>query len=81
MSKKRQKSEVKQAVDLVGTDQSDEETVADQDSYDGYYDDVLPPDLDRIGEGMDKQLIQKIAAVVAVVLLIVSMCVLMLYLL
>ena len=81
MSKKRKKSEVKQAVDQVGTDQPDEETVADQDSYDGYYDDVLPPDLDRIGEGMDKQLIQKIVAVVAAVLLIVSLCVLMLYLL
>lgn len=23
------------------------------DDYDGYYDDVLPPDLDRIGEGVD----------------------------
>ena len=42
MSKKRKKSEVKQTVDPVGTDQPDEETGAAQDSYDGYYDDVLP---------------------------------------
>ena len=81
MFHKRKKSEAKQTEDKAGTDRPDEETGADQEPYDGYYDDVLPPDLDRIGEGMDKYLIEKIAAVIVAVLFIVSMCVLMLYLL
>lgn len=51
------------------------------DGYDGYYNDVLPPDLDRVKEGLDKELIKKIAAVAVGVVFIISMCVVMLYLL
>lgn len=51
------------------------------DGYDGYYNDVLPPDLDRVKEGLDKELIKKIVAVAVGVVFIISMCVVMLYVL
>lgn len=53
------------------------EAVADD--YDGYYDDVLPPDLDRIREGVDKNLIKKIAVLAVSVILVISLCVILLY--
>ena len=43
------------------------------DGYDGYYNDVLPPDTDRVKDGMDKELIKKIVALcigVSVIILI-----------
>ena len=51
------------------------------DGYDGYYDDVQPPDLDRTREGVDKELVKKIVILGVSVLLIISLCVVMLYLL
>lgn len=51
------------------------------DGYDGYYDDVLPPDMDRVREGLDKELIKKIIALGVGVVLIISLCVVMMYLL
>ena len=51
------------------------------DGYDGYYDDVLPPDVDRIEEGVDKGLIKDIALLCIAVVLIVGICVAMLYVL
>lgn len=51
------------------------------DGYDGYYNDVLPPDLDRVKEGLDKELVKKIVAVAVGVVFIISMCVVMLYVL
>ena len=51
------------------------------DGYDGYYDDVLPPDIDRVREGLDKELIKKIVALGVGVVLIISLCVVMMYLL
>ena len=57
-----------------------EETPVD-DGYDGYYDDVLPPDLDREREGLDKELIKKIVALGVGVVLIIAMCVVMMYVL
>ena len=52
-----------------------------EDGYDGYYDDVLPPDIDRVREGLDKELIKKIIALGIGVVLIISLCVVMMYLL
>ena len=49
------------------------------DGYDGYYDDVIPPDTDRVKEGLDKELIKKIVALSIGVIFIISMCVVMLY--
>ena len=49
--------------------------------YDGYYDDVLPPDVDRIEEGVDKRLIRDIILLCIAVVLIIGLCVAMLYVL
>ena len=49
--------------------------------YDGYYDNVLPPDNDRVKEGLDKDLIKKIVALSIGVVFIISICVVMLYVL
>lgn len=51
------------------------------DGYDGYYNDVLPPDLDREKEGLDKELIKKISALAIAVILIIGLCVVMMYVL
>lgn len=51
------------------------------DGYDGYYNDVLPPDLDREKEGLDKELIKKIVALGIAVVFIIGICVAMMYLL
>lgn len=58
-----------------------EETKPEDDGYDGYYDDVQPPDLDRTREGIDKELVKKIIILGVSVLLIISLCVVMMYLL
>ena len=64
----------------VNAVQMAEEPIVDDD-YDGYYDDVLPPDLDREKEGLDKELIRKVALVGIGVFVIISMCVALLYVL
>lgn len=51
------------------------------DGYDGYYNDVLPPDLDRVKEGLDKELIKKIVALCVAVIFIIGLCVVMMYVL
>lgn len=56
-------------------------TLPADDGYDGYYDDVLPPDADRVQEGVDKELIKKIIAIAIGAIFIISMCVAMLYVL
>ena len=72
--KKKKKAPPKKVVAPV------EETPVD-DGYDGYYDDVLPPDLDREREGLDKELIKKIVALGVGVVFIIAMCVVMMYVL
>lgn len=49
------------------------------DPYDGYYDDVLPPDTDSRQEGLDKELAGKIALVSGSVLLAAVLCIALLY--
>ena len=51
------------------------------DGYDGYYDDVLPPDIDRERDGVDKELVKKIVILGICVVLIISLCVVMMYVL
>ena len=58
-----------------------EEIKPEDDGYDGYYDDVLPPDVDRTREGIDKELVKKIIVLGVSVLLIISLCVVMMYML
>lgn len=43
------------------------------DGYDGYYNDVLPPDTDRVKEGLDKELIKKIVALCVAVIFIIGL--------
>ncbi len=52
-----------------------------EDDYDGYYDDILPTDEGRFSDGVDKNLIKKVIAIIGSVLLIVALCVLMMYML
>ena len=58
-----------------------DESTTEVDGYDGYYDDVLPPDLDRTRDGIDKDLVKKIIVVGVCVVLIISLCVVMMYVL
>ena len=51
------------------------------DGYDGYYNDVLPPDTDRVKDGLDKELVKKIVALCIGVTVIILMCVTLLYIL
>ena len=51
------------------------------DGYDGYYNDVLPPDTDRVKDGLYKDLIKKIVAICVGVTVIILMCVALLYVL
>ena len=51
------------------------------DGYDGYYNDVLPPDTDRAMDGLDKELVKKIVALCIGVTVIILMCVALLYIL
>lgn len=58
----------------------DTETVVD-DGYDGYYDDVRPIDEDREQEGVDKEIIKKIAVIIAGLFVVIVACVALMYLL
>lgn len=49
------------------------------DGYDGYYNDVLPPDLDRVKEGVDKELVKRIAILSVAAIFIIGLCVGMMY--
>lgn len=49
------------------------------DGYDGYYNDVLPPDLDRVKEGVDKELVKRIAILAGAAIFIIGLCVGMMY--
>lgn len=51
------------------------------DGYDGYYNDVLPPDQDRIHEGLDKELIKNIVVLGIGFSVIVGLCIALLYVL
>ena len=51
------------------------------DGYDGYYNDVLPPDQDRISEGLDKELVKNIVTLGIGFTVIIGLCVALLYVL
>ena len=60
---------------------SDTEKEPVDDGYDGYYDDVLPPDLDRLEEGLYKNLIRRIIILGVGTAVIIGLCIAMLYML
>lgn len=74
-TRKKKKKATKKAAAPVEAD------VPVDDGYDGYYDDVLPPDIDREREGLDKDLLKKIVALGIGVVFIIAMCVVMMYVL
>ena len=78
--KKPKKEKAKKKNKAKKKDEILEEIVGEpvDDGYDGYYDDVIPPDTDRVKEGLDKELIKKIVALSIGVIFIISICVVML---
>lgn len=77
--KRRQPKPKKEKVQKPSLPEIEGEPV--EDGYDGYYDDILPPDLDREKEGPDKELIKKIVSLTVAVILIIGLCVVMMYVL
>ena len=77
--KRRQPKPKKEKVQKPSLPEIEGEPV--EDGYDGYYDDILPPDLDREKEGPDKELIKKIINLTVAVILIIGLCVVMMYVL
>lgn len=49
------------------------------DGYDGYYNDVLPPDMDRTGEGIDTELMKQIILLAFGFALAIGACLVMMY--
>lgn len=80
--KQKKPKQNRQAARDIPSFQPDGMEVQEQDDgYDGYYDDILPVDEGSHGEGLDKELVKKIAALTAGALLIVAACVALMYLL
>ena len=52
-----------------------------EDDYDGYYDDIVPPDAGETRQALDKAIVKKIALLVIGVLVVVGACVAIMYLL
>ena len=51
------------------------------DGYDGYYDDIRPVDEGHEREGVDKELIKKIAIIICVLFVVIAACVALMYVL
>lgn len=49
------------------------------DSYDGYYDDVLPVDENVEGQGIDKTMVKNLIIIIAGVIVAISICVAAMY--
>lgn len=74
-SKKKKKKPIKKA-----ESSTEDETVVD-DGYDGYYDDIRPIDEGHEREGVDKELIKKIAFIIGVLFVVIAACVALMYVL
>lgn len=74
-SKKKKKTSIKKA-----ESSTEDETVVD-DGYDGYYDDIRPIDEGHEREGVDKELIKKIAIIIGVLFVVIAACVALMYVL
>lgn len=74
-SKKKKKKPVKKPESSIEV-----ETVVD-DGYDGYYDDIRPIDEGHEREAMDRELIKKIAIIIAVLFVVIAACVALMYVL
>ena len=56
------------------------ETVVD-DGYDGYYDDIHPIDEGHEREGVEKELVKKIAIIIGALFVVIAACVALMYVL
>lgn len=74
-SKKKKKKPIKKA-----ESSTEDETVVD-DGYDGYYDDIRPIDEGHERQGVDKELIKKIAIIIGVLFVVIAACVALMYVL
>lgn len=74
-SKKKKKKPIKKP------ESSSEVETAVDDGYDGYYDDIRPIDEGREREGVDKELIKKIAIIIGVLFVVIAACVALMYVL
>ena len=79
VSKKTSKSKKKKPV-IKSESSIEPETVVD-DGYDGYYDDIRPIDEGHEREGVDKELIKKIAIIIGVLFVVIIACVALMYVL
>ena len=75
----KEKSKEKQPIKKPESSIEDE-TVVD-DGYDGYYDDVRPVDEGHERDGVDKELIKKIAIIIGVLFVVIVACVALMYVL
>ena len=75
IAKKKKKKPVKKLESSI-----EDETVVD-DGYDGYYDDVRPVDEGHELDGVDKELIKKIAIIIGVLFVVIIACVALMYVL
>ncbi len=73
--KKKKKKPIKKTESSIEVD-----PVVD-DGYDGYYDDVRPVDEGHEREGIDKELIKKIAIIIGVLFVVIAACVALMYVL
>lgn len=73
--KKKKKKPIKK------TESSIEVDLVVDDGYDGYYDDVRPVDEGHEREGIDKELIKKIAIIIGVLFVVIAACVALMYVL
>lgn len=74
-SKKKKKKPIKKP------ESSSEVETAVDDGYDGYYDDVRPVDEGHELDGVDKELIKKIAIIIGVLFVVIIACVALMYVL
>lgn len=51
------------------------------DDYDGYYEDILPMDIEREEEGIDRSIVKKVAVLIGGLVFIIGICVALMYLL
>lgn len=82
--KPKEKPEIKKATKKKPAKQPESsievETAVD-DGYDGYYDDVRPVDEGHERDGVDKELIKKIAIIIGVLFVVIAACVALMYVL
>ena len=83
--KPKDKPEIKKATKKKNSAKKPEssievETVVD-DGYDGYYDDIHPIDEGHEREGVDKELVKKIAIIIGALFVVIAACVALMYVL